>query len=158
MKKIFFIVLLFCSLNAFAQTKQKIDSIYYLLDTVKIPVNDRIWEIGVEGNFKYYTILCPCLAYGLQPTFFYRMDFGGQIINNTNLRTVKFISISSLILKAKKFTDSSFKGKYAIFFIEGKEKEFISHKVSLRPAKKPEILIDYENITAPDSKKQKKSQ
>jgi len=156
MKKIFFIILFFCSSNAFAQLKQKIDSIYYLLDTVKTPVNDRIWEIDDEGDFKYYTILCPCLAYGLQPTFFYRVDFGGQIINNTKLKTIKLISVSSLILKAKKFTDSGFKGKYAIFFIEPKEKEFISHKVSLRPAKKPEILIDYENIPAPDSIKQKK--
>ncbi len=48
MKKIALTIFSFYSFRAIAQTKQKTDSFYYLIDTAKIPTNARMWDIYEE--------------------------------------------------------------------------------------------------------------
>src|SRR5580704_19166651 len=99
MKKFTLLFLFLYSFNAFAQNLRKIDSVYYLVDTTKTSLNDRMWDIGFEGKFKYYTILCPCLQNDRQPTFFYRVNFEGQIIaHEIDLKPMRSISLADLIL------------------------------------------------------------
>jgi hypothetical protein len=150
------IILCFVFYTSYAQKTiaNRVDSIYYLIDTAKTPFNDRMWDIGIEGSFKYYTIACSCLQYNRQPTFFYRTNFKGQVIKQKDLNRFKFIKLSDLIIKAKKYTDTTYKGKYAIFFVEHSDGKFILHKVSLSEPRKPVVNIDYE-IMPMDSTKTK---
>jgi len=109
MKKIYFIVLF---LNAFIATaqKQQIDSIYYLIDTAKTPINDRMWDIHEEyPSLKLYIIKYPCLLYGQKPTFVYDVTANkGITINKAGFDHIKFIDLPTLILKAKEFTNGGF--------------------------------------------------
>jgi len=159
MKKIFFIILFFCSINAFAQVKQKIDSIYYLLDTIKVPANARMWDIHEEyPSLKIYSIRCHCLQYDKEPTFVYNIgNEKDYIISKKDLSIIKCVNLTTLILKSKQFTAIGFKEKYAIFRIEPSGKKYVVRRVRLlKPNKPREPSIDYENITAPDPTKQKK--
>ena len=109
-------LLIFGQFNTFAQTGNKTDSIYYLLDTAKTPVTDRMWDIHVDkgsifGNDKSYVIQCPCLKDGGKPTFFYASgDRGeGMLVNKKQLKTLKAISLSALIAKAKQVEGYDYK-------------------------------------------------
>ena len=99
MKKTLLIILTVGSLNAFAQENKKIDSLFYLLDTAKTPVNDRMWSIDMEKNsiYKNYTIECPCLKNGGKPTFFYNIEgkYKGIFLKKKELKTIKLTSINT---------------------------------------------------------------
>ncbi|MDB5016750.1 MAG: hypothetical protein JWQ84_1582 [Mucilaginibacter sp.] len=156
MKKLSFIILVFSSFCSLAQKNQKIDSIYYLIDTAKIPSNAQMWDVHTEyPAFKVYTIKCPCLQYDKEPIFIYDTNkVKGQVITKKDMKTINLINLSNLILKAKQFTNTSFKGKYAIYIVEPNGKRYIYHAVRL--LKPRASTVDYENITFPDSTKFKK--
>jgi hypothetical protein len=156
MKKTFFLIILILgTITAFAQTKQKVDSLYYLIDTANIPKNARLWDIHEEyPSLKAYVIQCPCLRYGQEPMFVYdTKEATGQTITEEELNALKLTNLSTLILKAKQFTATDFKGKYIIFLGEPIGKNYIFHKVRLlKPIKSRGTTIDYENIPADKSK------
>jgi len=156
MTKLSLVFLFFCSLSATAQKRPGIDSIYYLIDTAKVPANARMWDIYEEyPSFKVYVIKCPCLQYDKEPSFIYDINkIKGQTISKKELKDFKFINLVALILKVKQFTERGFKGEYAIFLVEPTGKKYILHQVRLlKPTKSREVSIDYENISPPDSTK-----
>src|SRR5665213_3030183 len=101
MKNIAILSLLICSLNSFGQKNQKIDSVYYLIDTADVPANARMWRTELEyPTFKTFTLLCPCLQYGREPSFIYDEKHPhSQIVTKNELKKLKLINISTLILK-----------------------------------------------------------
>jgi hypothetical protein len=155
MKKLSVIILTFCAFSACAQTKSKIDSIYYLIDTAKVPLNARMWKIETDNAYKYFILQCPCLPSSGKPELTYNMKIEGEVINETEVKTLKTVDIYTLILEAKKFFDNKLKDNYAIFLVEPKDKKFVIHKVVLKNTEKNPGLTDYENIPADTLKKKK---
>jgi hypothetical protein len=148
MKKLIIIFLFLYSFNVCAQKAPKQDSVYYFVDTLHTSPKDRMWEIDVEGPFKYYSVKCPCLEYNQQPTFLYNYIKSpeGKVISKDELRRLKFISLPNLITLVKSVDYKGFKNKYAIFFIEPLGKGFSCKRVFFAPPRKPQINIDYEII------------
>jgi hypothetical protein len=146
MKKIFLFLMLFSAVNAVAQKAAKVDSAYYLLDTTCNSSYDNMWETGIEGNLKYYSILCPCLAYGTKPTFAYPKNDEGRILSAEKLPSIKLISLVNLIEKTKLITNKKLSKPNAIFLIEPFGKDYVIHKVGIVPPRKPYKSVDYEII------------
>jgi hypothetical protein len=133
MKKFFLAIIFFGVLNASAQEDKKVDSIFYLLDTLKTPVDNRMWHIDENSSFKNYTIQCPCLQNNGMPTFFYSVtDKGdtGKAINKKQLKNIKLISLPALIVKAKQLLDTQIISR-GFFFIEPNGKKYVVHPVAL---------------------------
>ena len=140
MKNILFLILLFVfSGNVIAQNSKKIDSIFYLLDTLKTSVNDRMWDIGIDGQFKYYTIECACLEHGLKPTFLYRLDDMGKVYDSKQIGVLKQSSLINLINSAKKLATVKDKGT-SFFIIEPAKNKYVVHKVFLIEPRKPDVV------------------
>jgi len=154
MKKLAFFVLFLFSMSSFAQTRRRIDSIFYLLDTLKTPVLDRMWDVDLEyGGIKVYAIRCSCLQYDQRPTFSYHSDRAkSSTLTKKDLGTIKLTSLNELVIKAKQFTTVGFKGKYAFFIVEPDKKGYIYHQVNLLTPRAPSI--DY-IVIPPDSTKRK---
>jgi hypothetical protein len=158
-KKLYFGFVFFSSLCGFAQTRQKIDSVYYLVDTAKIPANERMWDIHEEyPSFKVYIIQCPCLRYNNKPSFVYNAsEVKDYRITRKQLKALKLINLPALIRKVKQFTAGDFKGKYTIFLVEPAGKGYVYHRVRLLyPLKPRSPSIDYEIISPPGTTKLKK--
>ncbi len=138
---IFFIFLPF---TICAQKKVAVDSIYYLLDTSKTLLNERMWNIGHTDLYQQYTLLCPCLKFAGNPVFTHEIRDKGIIITNSVLKSLKLISITDLISVSKKFLDDgNLLGRYLFFMIEPKGNRYIVHEVTLT---NPAIKI----VSAPD--------
>jgi hypothetical protein len=130
MKNLLLAISIFFALNSNAQNiKPKVDTVYYLLNILKTPVNDRMWEVEVDGKFKQYIIQCPCLKYSQSPTFLYRPNIdSGVVIDRKKLSHLKLTSIPSLINNYQKFYSNH--ESYHIFIIEPFGKQYIYHKVN----------------------------
>jgi hypothetical protein len=155
MKKLILIFLFLCSIKTYAQKTGKVTSIYYLIDTAKVPVNARMWDIHMEyPSLKLYTIECPCMQYGQKPTFVYDTSaIRDYVINKKKLSTIKFTSLTVLILKSKQITTIGSKGRYSIFIVEPKGEKYVVHPVRLiKPLKPRDRSIDYENMPLDTSK------
>jgi hypothetical protein len=154
MQKLLFIILFFGSVNAFAQESKKIDSLFYLLDTGKTSVADRIWSINIEKNsiYKNYTIECPCLKNGGKPTFVYNIEGkdNGVFFNKKELKTIKLTNIRTLILKSKRI-DTTDRRDYAIFLVEPNRKGYIMHEVDFINPTIHIVSLPDVTITKPDN-------
>jgi len=157
MKKLIIAFLFLHSFNIYGQKAPKSDSIYYLVDTLHTSPKDRMWEIDIEGPFKYYSVKCPCLEYNQQPTFLYNYNKSpeGIAISQEELKRLKFISLPDLIALVKNVDYKSFKNKYAVFFIESVDKGLISHRVFFTQPRKPVVFKDYIYIKKDTAKIQK---
>jgi len=126
------IILSLWAFSCFAQRHYKEDTIYYLIDTAKTPVKERMWDISADNIYKYYTIQCPCLKYDGKPTFFYDIEGkdSGTLIRKKKLKAIKLVNLSFLILKSKQIENNDYRNDYHIFLIEPKEKIYVMHEVS----------------------------
>jgi hypothetical protein len=134
MKKILLLALIFSSLRLFAQNMHRDDSIYYLIDTAKTPINERLWSIDINNMYKAYTLNCPCLKYNGSPYFYYSLketSYPAQVINRTELKRLKLITLRELITKSRLFLDTSITSN-AFCFIEPYGRDYIVHHVDLR--------------------------
>jgi hypothetical protein len=136
MKKLLLLFLIISSIQSNAQTRQKIDSVYYLLDTAKTSVADRMWDIhddngSIYGNIKTYTIQCPCLKNGGKPSFFYSISDRGKgiLIDEKQLKDIKLIALNELIAKSKQIENNNYQSDYMIFLIEPRQKKYAIHKL-----------------------------
>jgi hypothetical protein len=124
--KLFLLICLCFSLltnSVFAQSKIKKDTIYYLLDTLKIPVNDRIVTSQKMGNATFTEIKCPCVNRNDHP-WFYSPDSKKKIFSKDKFRSIKLINLVSLIEIVKNSGDN-FNKKYSFFIIEPMNNEYI---------------------------------
>lgn len=130
LKVIFTIIFLHLSTCLFAQSTFKPDTVYYLVDTGKIPKNERMVEIGLEGAYRYYAIQCACLKYKQNPVFYYESKQKGTSVKK--LKNIKFVSISQLIKLSQEGEGDLFNNKHIAIFIEPEAKGFIKHQVILQ--------------------------
>jgi hypothetical protein len=116
-----------------------------------------MWDVDIEyGDIKVYSMRCTCLQYNQRPTFSYHPDINkGHILTTKDLKAINLVSLSDLLLVAKRFTTIGFKGKYAIFIVEPTGRKYVSQRVNLFIPREPSI--DYEIVSPPDSIKQKKN-
>lgn len=134
MKKLLLVCLIFSSVKLFAQGLKTNDSLYYLLDTTKTPVNERLWRIETNSQFKLYTLNCPCLKYNGMPQFFYSLTEAGdpaQVMTKTGLKRLKLIALHELISRSRQLLDTAIIS-HAFSFIEPFGKNYILHRVDLR--------------------------
>lgn len=158
MKTLLFAVLFLYTVKSAVFARGKIDSVYYLLDTAKTPVNDRMWDIHEENpSLKFYVINCICLAYNSKPSFVFDMSTAkSEVIDKRGLRAIKLVSLSALIEQAKQFSDNKEpEGHQSFFLIEPAGKKYVVHKVRLIPYFIGKT-VDFENISQPDSTRPKK--
>jgi hypothetical protein len=139
--------------KTFAQPS-KIDTICYYIDTLKVPALDKMWEIGLEGPFKYYAIQCQCLKYNLKPTFVYNIRDQGTLVTLHDFRKMNFIALSKLIEFSRQGGGNAFNHNHILYFIEPNGYSYIKHKVRSLPPKNPLLDIDAETIK-PDTIKTK---
>ncbi len=116
-----------------------------------------MWNIQEEVSpLKLYVINCDCIRYDYQPSFLYDMSTKSEIIDKRKLRTIKLVSLSALIEKAKQFlTEKAQEGNHSFFLIEPAGKKYVVHKVRLVPYKTGKS-VDFENISPVDSTNRKK--
>jgi hypothetical protein len=149
MKYYFSIILCISFYTARAQKARinNIDSIYYFVDTAKIPIKERMMDIGIESTYQYFTIMCPCLKYNTNPTFIYKIKDSGQTIDKAAFDKLNTVTLIKLINLAKQTADLTATTLYIYFFIEkNNDDKYIIHKTKLVTPRKPEIIQDYENI------------
>ena len=128
----------FYTANAQKAAINNIDSIYYFIDTAKTPINDRMWDIGIESSYQYFSIKCQCLKYGAEPIFVYKTKDPGQTIDKKAFRNLETVSLLKLINLAKQTADLTATTLYIYFFIEKKnKKDYTIHKVRLIIPQKP---------------------
>ena len=133
-------------LHAKAQSsKQTRDSIYYLMDTAKTPVNDRLWDIHDENALIFYTFQCACLQYGGNPTFVYNSNKPNQTHINS-VRAIRLIRIVDLLKLLKQSEGEEFNKKHIMYFIQPSKKGYVKRQV--RAFRNQEPIKDYEIIKA----------
>ena len=146
-----YILLIFFCFTFFKVSAQKnvnnIDSVYYLLDTTSTPIRERMWDVGIESRYKYFTIKCPCLKYGNEPTFIYNINDPGEKRTESYILKLNTVSLSKLIDLAKKTTDLTAHTLYIFYLVEkNSNSEYSIHKTRLLTPRKPQVSIDYEDI------------
>ena len=120
------------SLKVSAQQSKKVDSIYYLVDTLHTSVSDRMWDIRIDkvAMCKLYTVRCPCLKNGGSPTFLYSIEHidNGVYIKKSELNKRTLVTLYDLIIDAKRNDDKQ-SNDLKFFFIEPVGREYLIHNV-----------------------------
>ena len=139
--RIIFLILCFCCLlkDINAQSVSKKDTIYYLVDLNKIPINDRMLSKDTEGVYHFYQIDCPCTKSSNKPRFLCDEKTTVTLKKN-DLLTINFISLPSLIDILKKNSYKELKNKFMIYFIEPIKKKFNKNEVHLLEEYKAETV------------------
>lgn len=137
------------SFSSFAIIKPQVtDTLYYLVDTTKVPVKDRMMKIGVEANFKFYNILCQCSKDLLMPTFIYSLNKPEltETLSKSKAEELKFISLAELLQMSQQESFDIFNNHHTVFFIEPDGNKYLKHKVTfLHPVKRNQS-IDTETV------------
>jgi hypothetical protein len=97
--------LIFLSVGVFSQQKKEI---YFLADTINVSPQNRILEIGKEGNGFYYMFFCQCLPpydNGYKPSFGFLRKNEDRISEvastKPNFSYLSWKALSQLIAKEK---------------------------------------------------------
>jgi hypothetical protein len=101
-----------------AQRSIKKDTIYYLLDTLKTPANDRMVTVQKNGNGQFTEIKCPCLKAHGTPQFLSRIS-KKALLTKEKFGVLKLISLPELIQIVSTY-DEHFNNKYVMYIIEPK--------------------------------------
>lgn len=134
------IALIFGALSAKAQGVAKADSAFYLLDTTKTPVSDRMWHTYFEGLVKFYelTIYSSCTPLLDRPTFAYSTKWQkSEVIDDAGFKSIKKSSLSELLLHLKRFaeqdkeTKAELKKVFYLYVIEPHSKGYAIVKTQL---------------------------
>lgn len=129
-------LLLIASVQAWAQKEVKKDTIYYLIDTAKVPIKDRMFLTGQEGNFYGYRLTCKCYPYQTDAFFTYLRSRKGTEVTKDDLRLLNTINLRELIrIVVQHGLDQV--NKTIFFFIELNGQKFIQHQVFLSEPKMP---------------------
>lgn len=158
MKKVVCFLAFFLSYHTLAWSNPKADTIYYLIDTTKVTVNDRMWDIYTHDSYKFHVIQCPCLKLNGKPTFTNETRDRGKIISKTQIKKIKLISLSTLILRSKTLLDNNAPlSTVSFFFIEPYGKNYVvRQEVPMNPEIRIESVPDMMERRPPDTSAFKK--
>lgn len=135
------------------QNKIKQDTVYYKLDISSVPIQDRMFKMDQEANFKEYILLCKCDPWGNDLVFYSYTDRPAEIktISMEMFNQIKTISITRLIEIWTQYGKDRI-DKYKLFFIIPEGKSFRMINVYLfGPRKPPKPIVCY--IVLPPEKK-----
>lgn len=127
-------------LRAKAQSAAKADSAFYLLDTARTPISDRLWHTYSEGLVKFYelTVYSPFSPLLDKPTFGYSSRYQKpETINEAKFKTIKKTSLSELLFQLKQFaeedkeTKAELKKPFYLYVIERKSNGYATVKTQL---------------------------
>ncbi len=113
---------------SYSQSNNKKDTIYYLLDTLRIPPSDRMINADIAPPNKFFIINCPCLDSGNKPVFRANMS-KTTYINKEEFKRIKLIHLSTLIEIVRKNDNQHFDDKYIVFFIEPHQTKYAKQRV-----------------------------
>lgn len=108
MKKTLLVALVFGMLGVKAQSNVKVDSAFYLLDTTKTLVSDRLWHTYSEGLVKFYELTVYSSSSPLldKPTFAYSSkQQKTKPISDAEFNSIKKASLSELLFHLKEFAE-----------------------------------------------------
>ena len=109
-----------------ANSQVKIDTIYYLLDTAKVPVKDRMFRIEREGPAMGYILECKCYPYARGIPFYFPIaDKKEKRISLQEFKKLKTVSITQLIDLALKCLPPGHTGLYKFIFAEPSGDNFL---------------------------------
>lgn len=112
-----FALLLFSLQKVKAQIKR--DTIYYLLDTTKVPIKDRMFISESEGSFKGYVLRCKCFPFGYSIFFYYKIGSKKEKeINLKEFSKLKTVSVTQLMDLAIESLAPANKNKYQFIIAE----------------------------------------
>jgi glycine cleavage system H lipoate-binding protein len=146
-KNTIFILLCICSLQIFAQKKQKYkpDTVYYLADTAWVPKNDRMMTIGTEvyshpgklDTIESFRINCACLPYTYYPTFTQHLNKSRKKLSPLGIKKIKFISLSDLLELVLKDYKHDFNDKHIVIIVEAVKNKYFAGEVFLTEYQDP---------------------
>jgi hypothetical protein len=140
----------FSHLNATAQKKYVTDSIYYLVDTVHVPVKDRMINVYLIGTrIKCFEINCPCLSNGQKPILEYRTSAKAKNVSTEDLKKMKLVSLPDLIKKVKQHFEDKFDGIQVYYIIEPKDGHYMMHEAGITMPSKQQAINDHIIIKKP---------
>ncbi|WP_143007835.1 hypothetical protein [Pedobacter antarcticus] len=142
-KILLFAIILISSLTSEKLAGQTKKDVYYVVDTLSTAPNNKIAELGTEGNLKYISFYCKCVPpYNRNLTFVY--DPGKQnvqILREINHPTLSWKDLQELIVKA----GAEFKHQYNLTILEVlPDKTYRSANVRL--VLYPETTVDFEKL------------
>jgi len=148
--------LLFCLINlcfivAKAQPSIKKDTLYYLLDIEKTPLNDRMITVEREPPYVHYIINCPCLKNGNKPSL-RENETRRSIISAADVSKIKFITLSDIIDKIKAEAYERFQQTHVFFLIAPTKDGYTQNRAFLDEEPR-EPAIHYDIRPAPKVKK-----
>ncbi len=114
------VLLLFNIQKVNAQIKR--DTIYYLLDTAKVPIKDRMFRIEREGPAMCYILECRCFPYSRGITFLFDIaNKKEKKISFQEFKKLKTVSVTQLIDLAIKCLPPENRNLYKFIFAEPEE-------------------------------------
>lgn len=139
-------VLLFFNLQKVnAQVKR--DTIYYLLDTAKVPVKDRMFTSEREGPAIGHILRCKCFPYGYSIFFYYPItDKKERRVSLQEFRKVRTVSITELIDLSLKCLEPVYRNKYQFIFAEPEGKNIRLTNMKVWIPSEPRKTITVETI------------
>ncbi|WDF56705.1 hypothetical protein [Mucilaginibacter sp. KACC 22063] len=133
---IFFVAVMLFADSLHAQSAIKKDTVYYLLDTTKTSVKDRMFLVGQEGAYYGYRLTCECGTYNQDVVFTRLVARKGEILTRAQVEKLNFISLRQLIHLVVKYGIDK-KKNTVYYFIEPYEEDFVKYKVFLSMLQPP---------------------
>ncbi|AMP98708.1 hypothetical protein AY601_1797 [Pedobacter cryoconitis] len=123
--------------------KEKLDTVYYKLDTSNVPIQDRMFKIETDVKYKGYILQCKCYPWNTDVVFFSRRDRSGDVKNISieSFSKINTISITQLIDIVAQYGKEKI-DRHKFFFIEPDGKTMKVTRAYLSEPKKPQPPIE----------------
>jgi hypothetical protein len=103
-------------------------NIYFLIDTAKIPPNDRLYKINNTAKYVAFDILCPCFSGQQYPGFMSNQK--PVILSKGNIKKYNFITLKDFLFKICKEKEGIEKNNN-IYFVEKIKNKYYMYLVMM---------------------------
>lgn len=119
------------------------EQLYFMADTIHTSKENRIFDIGSEGAYRYYSFYCKCIpSYDKNPAFIYLLRLGTKILpNKPKVNYISWKSLSKLLNeKGKRFNDL-----YTLVVVQSlTDNKFMMNETKLHIIPPP--IIDFDTV------------
>jgi len=131
-----------------AQVKNvKKDTVYYLLDTLAVPIKDRMFKVEREGTAVFFLLKCKCYPFSTDIPFYYDVYRKKENrIKKTEFDQIRTVPITQLIEIAIKCLEAKQVNNYEFIFIEPDGAKMKLIHMTLGPPYNPRETITVETI------------
>ena len=110
-----------------AKAQSKKDTIYYFLDTLNMPLRDRIITIEEEGNAKLVYVNCHCLKDFEIPIFRFNVKEGIPLKRKV-FKSLNLLTLVRLMELARAVRSVDFQIQHVFYIIEPKGKDYVKYR------------------------------